>query len=109
MSKVWFAETPASRVRRVRVLRRETAGRSQRGVALARIALDAMGGDFAPQATVAGALLALRELDSAHSIQLVGRIAVITEQLGALLGDAQFSALRAHRERIAIVDAPEVI
>src|SRR5436853_482385 len=68
-----------------------------------------MWGDFAPQATVAGALLALRELDSAHSIQLVGRIAVITEQLGALLGDAQFSALRAHRERIAIVDAPEVI
>jgi phosphate acyltransferase len=76
---------------------------------LARIALDAMGGDFAPQATVAGALLALSELDSAHSIQLVGRTAVITEQLGLLLEDAQFSALREQRERIVIIDAPDVI
>jgi len=76
---------------------------------LARIALDAMGGDFAPQATVAGALLALSELDSAHSIQLVGRTTVITEQLGLLLEDAQFSALREQRERIVIIDAPDVI
>ena len=76
---------------------------------MARIALDAMGGDFAPQATVAGALLALSELDSAHSIQLVGRTAVITEQLGLLLEDAQFSALREQRERIVIIDAPDVI
>jgi glycerol-3-phosphate acyltransferase PlsX len=76
---------------------------------LARIALDAMGGDFAPQATVAGALLALSELDSAHSIQLVGRTAVINEQLGVLLDDAEFSALRGHRDRIVIVEAPDVI
>jgi glycerol-3-phosphate acyltransferase PlsX len=78
---------------------------------LARIALDAMGGDFAPRATVAGALLALGELDSTHSIQLVGRTAVITEQLDALLNDAasEFSALRAHRSRLVIVEAPEVI
>ena len=76
---------------------------------MARIALDAMGGDFAPQATVAGALLALSELDSAHSIQLVGRTTVITEQLGLLLEDAQFSALREQRERIVIIDAPDVI
>jgi glycerol-3-phosphate acyltransferase PlsX len=76
---------------------------------LARIALDAMGGDFAPQATVAGALLALSELDSAHSIQLVGRTAVITEQLGLLLQDAQFSALADQRDRIVIVEAPDVI
>jgi phosphate acyltransferase len=76
---------------------------------LARIALDAMGGDFAPQATVAGALLALSELDSAHSIQLIGRTTVITEQLGLLLEDAQFSALREQRERIVIIDAPDVI
>jgi phosphate acyltransferase len=76
---------------------------------LARIALDAMGGDFAPRATVAGALLALSELDSAHSIQLVGRTAVINEQLAALFDDGQFSAMRSHRERIAIVEAPDVI
>ena len=40
---------------------------------MARIALDAMGGDFAPRATVSGALLAIGELDPGHSIQLVGR------------------------------------
>jgi glycerol-3-phosphate acyltransferase PlsX len=54
---------------------------------LARIALDAMGGDFAPRATVAGALLALSELDPAHSIQLVGRTAVIDGELDALARD----------------------
>jgi phosphate acyltransferase len=54
-------------------------------------------------------LLALSELDSAHSIQLVGRTAVITEQLALLLEDAQFSALREQRERIVIIDAPDVI
>ena len=46
-------------------------------VALARIALDAMGGDFAPKATIAGALHALHELDAAHTVQLVGQTTVI--------------------------------
>jgi len=76
---------------------------------LARIALDAMGGDFAPQATVAGALLALAELDPAHSIQLVGRTAVISEQLHALLADPQFASVRAQRSRLSFVEAPDVI
>ena len=68
-----------------------------------------MGGDFAPQATVAGALLALSELDPAHSIQLVGRPGVITGTLDTLLGQPDYSAFGAHRERIAIVEAPDVI
>ncbi|HEY9226584.1 MAG TPA: hypothetical protein VIP11_08065, partial [Gemmatimonadaceae bacterium] len=76
---------------------------------MARIALDAMGGDFAPRATVAGALLALGELDPAHSIQLVGRSAVVSEQLDALLQESEYAALRSQCDRIAIVDAPEVI
>ncbi|MEP6730361.1 MAG: phosphate acyltransferase PlsX [bacterium] len=75
---------------------------------MARIALDAMGGDFAPQATVAGALLALAELDPAHSIQLVGRTAVIEEQLHNLMA-GELSALGVHRDRVSIVDAPDVI
>jgi len=58
---------------------------------LARIALDAMGGDFAPQATVAGALLALAELDPSHSIQLVGQTAVVDAQVRTLL-DGDFAA-----------------
>jgi phosphate acyltransferase len=76
---------------------------------LARIALDAMGGDFAPRATVAGALLALSELDSAHSIQLVGRTAVITEALEALLAEPEFTPLAGQRDRLSIVEAPDVI
>ena len=76
---------------------------------MARIALDAMGGDFAPRATVAGALLALGELDSAHSIQLVGRTSVVSEQLDALVAETEFASLATHRERVTIIDAPEVI
>ncbi len=68
-----------------------------------------MGGDFAPQATVAGALLALNELDSFHTIQLVGRTAVITETLEALLREAEYAPLQSQRDRISIVEAPDVI
>jgi glycerol-3-phosphate acyltransferase PlsX len=75
---------------------------------LARIALDAMGGDFAPQATVAGALLALAELDPAHNIQLVGSSAVVEAQLRDLL-DGELSTHAAHRDRLSIVEAPDVI
>jgi glycerol-3-phosphate acyltransferase PlsX len=75
---------------------------------LARIALDAMGGDYAPQATVAGALLALAELDPAHSIQLVGHSAVVEEHLRSLL-DGELSAHAGQRGRITIVDAADVI
>ncbi|MEP6620762.1 MAG: phosphate acyltransferase PlsX [bacterium] len=75
---------------------------------MARIALDAMGGDFAPQATVAGALLALAELDPAHTIQLVGQTAVVDAQLRALL-DGDLAAHARQRDRLTIVEAPDVI
>lgn len=75
---------------------------------MARIALDAMGGDFAPQATVAGALSALAELDPSHTIQLVGRGDVIRQQLDTLLA-GEFSGLAAARDRLEIVEAPDVI
>ena len=75
---------------------------------MARIALDAMGGDFAPQATVAGALLALAELDPSHSIQLVGQTAVVESQLKALL-DGELAARAGQRDRLSIIEAPEVI
>src|SRR5437879_3945872 len=67
-----------------------------------------MGGDFAPQATVAGALLALGELDSAHSIQLVGRTHVVEQQLSSLLAGEMADHAR-HRSRLAIVEAPDVM
>lgn len=46
-----------------------------------RIALDAMGGDFAPQAVVEGALLASEELSSDVQIVLIGQEKVISELL----------------------------
>ena len=75
---------------------------------MARIALDAMGGDFAPQATVAGALLALAELDPAHCIQLVGSTPVVEAQLRTLL-EGELATHAAQRERLTIIEAPDVI
>ena len=75
---------------------------------MARIALDAMGGDLAPQATVAGALLALAELDPAHCIQLVGSTPVVEAQLRTLL-EGELAAHAAQRERLTIIEAPDVI
>jgi len=67
-----------------------------------------MGGDFAPQATVAGALLALAELNPAHTIQLVGNTAVVEAQLRTLL-DGELSSHAPQRNRLTIVEAPDVI
>lgn len=75
---------------------------------MARIALDAMGGDFAPKATIAGALLALQELDDAHTVQLVGQTTVIESQLASLLA-GELSKASAVRDRITIVEAPDTI
>jgi glycerol-3-phosphate acyltransferase PlsX len=78
---------------------------------LARIALDAMGGDFAPRATVAGALHALAELDSAHTIQLVGQTGIIEKELRELLGGefAGQGSRGVRRDRVDIVEAPDII
>jgi len=76
---------------------------------LARIALDAMGGDFAPHAPLSGALLALREFEGDHSIQLVGQTQIVSEALETLLaGDFSDIAERA-RAAIELVEAPDVV
>jgi glycerol-3-phosphate acyltransferase PlsX len=75
---------------------------------LARVALDGMGGDFAPAAPVAGALMALAELAPEDRVQVVGREAVLREQLRAHL-DGEHAALSAFADRIDIIDAPDVI
>jgi glycerol-3-phosphate acyltransferase PlsX len=54
---------------------------------LARIAVDAMGGDLAPRAPIAGALQALGALPTQHHIELVGQTSVIEAELDALLRD----------------------
>ncbi|HEX9083954.1 MAG TPA: hypothetical protein VF836_04375, partial [Gemmatimonadaceae bacterium] len=67
-----------------------------------------MGGDFAPKATIAGALLALQELDGAHTVQLVGQTPVIEAEVARLLSGELSSAASA-RQRLMVVEAPEVI
>jgi glycerol-3-phosphate acyltransferase PlsX len=69
-----------------------------------RIALDAMGGDHAPAATIAGALLALAELPADVSIQLVGREDDVRREI-----EKQGGIPAAHASRVEIVHAPEVI
>ena len=49
-----------------------------------RIAVDAMGGDTAPQAEIAGALQALKSLPDGFLIQLVGRSEVINSELAEI-------------------------
>jgi glycerol-3-phosphate acyltransferase PlsX len=66
-----------------------------------RIVLDAMGGDFAPEAPVAGAIEAMAELPAAAHIVLVGRAADI---------EAEVARLSANRPaRLEVLDAPEVV
>lgn len=67
-----------------------------------------MGGDFAPKAAIAGALLALQELDGVHTVQLVGQSEVIDSQLASLLA-GELAHASSVRERITIVEAPDII
>ena len=67
-----------------------------------------MGGDFAPTATIAGALLALLELDTAHTVQLVGQTPVIEAELKRALS-GELSRAASVRNRLEIVEAPDVI
>jgi glycerol-3-phosphate acyltransferase PlsX len=68
---------------------------------MVRIALDAMGGDHAPLATVAGAVRAARAWG--YEVQLVGREADVRAALG------QQGDLRGVEHLLQIVHAPEVI
>jgi len=70
-------------------------------MAASRIAVDAMGGDEAPEAVVRGAIQALRQADEDLSVLLVGPEDQIREVLGA--------HSEAPAEAIQVVDAPQVI
>ena len=66
-----------------------------------RIALDAMGGDYAPEVEVEGTAQALKELPPEFLVQLVGRKAEIEAVLAKQPG--------VERTRVEVVDAPEVV
>ena len=59
-----------------------------------RIGLDIMGGDFAPEATVKGAVMARQELPSQISLVLFGDEHIISEQLSALGQNSDGAASR---------------
>src|SRR5438309_8510108 len=66
-----------------------------------RVALDAMGGDNAPQVEIEGGAKARREVPDGFRIQLVGRTADIEA--------ARRSHADVDRKRLEIVDAPDVV
>jgi glycerol-3-phosphate acyltransferase PlsX len=65
-----------------------------------RIAVDAMGGDHAPDEIIAGVLEALPQIDKDDAILLVGPKDLLEQKLAAATYD---------KERLRIVDAPDVI
>src|SRR5678816_4568867 len=67
-----------------------------------------MGGDFAPDAAVAGALHAILELPAEHTLQLVGPVGVIQERISAL-STGELAPAAALTHRVELVEAPDVI
>ena len=67
-----------------------------------------MGGDHAPTATIAGALLALPECGGAHIIQLVGREDVVRAELERQLAGPS-AARRGDAARLEFVHANDVV
>ena len=70
-----------------------------------RIVVDAMGGDFAPKVNVDGAIDALREF-SDMEIVLVGPQELVEKTIGEY---ADQQAAASVKDRLIVVDAPEVI
>lgn len=75
---------------------------------MTRIAVDAMGGDRAPQVPVAAALLALEELGADDTIQLVGRTEAVESALAGLLA-SEYARCAPLASRLSVVPAPDVI
>ncbi len=71
-----------------------------------RIAVDAMGGDFAPDREVTGALLALKEVGNAIEIILVGREQEIQDQLQKSPKGSHSCAILHASEVITMEDSP---
>ncbi len=65
-----------------------------------RIAIDAMGGDHAPDEIIAGALEAIPQLDKDDEVVLVGPEELIETKL---------SDLKCKKGRVGVLDAPEII
>ncbi len=71
-----------------------------------RIAIDAMGGDNAPDEIIAGALESVELLDKDDELILVGQAELIESKLASSRPKSFFSS---SKQSISIVDAPDVI
>ena len=71
-----------------------------------RIAVDAMGGDYAPQAIVEGALLALRDCPDIEQMFLVGDEAAIQTELAKHGGGSPRVVIRHASEVVGMGDSP---
>lgn len=71
-----------------------------------KIGLDVMGGDFAPKATIAGAVLAQKELPDTDRIVLIGDEAIINAELIALGCDPDFFEIKHAPEVIGMGESP---
>src|SRR5690349_7034567 len=67
-----------------------------------------MGGDFAPDAAIAGALQAILELAPEHTLQLVGPTNVIRERVSAL-STGELAPAAALADKLEIIEAPDII
>src|SRR6185312_17462046 len=92
-------QAAASRLHQLRVLPRSPGQGGRRGVRVLWIAVDAMGGDFAPAPAVEGAIAATRHFDL--GVLLVGRAKAIGAELARRLD--------VDPDRVRIVDAPDVV
>ena len=71
-----------------------------------RIAVDAMGGDFAPQAIVEGALLAVRECAAIEQLFLVGDERAIQAEIERCGGNPGRVAIRHASEVVGMGESP---
>ena len=63
-----------------------------------------MGGDFAPDAAIAGALHAILELGPEHTLQLVGPSEVVRDRVSAL-ATGELAGAAAHSGRLEVIEA----
>jgi len=71
-----------------------------------RIGLDVMGGDFAPEATITGAILAQKEIPDTDRIVLIGDETIINEQLKAQGSDPALFDIRHAPDAIGMGESP---
>ncbi len=69
-----------------------------------RIAVDAMGGDFAPREIVSGAILAARELPEVETMYLVGHEGQIQQELDKCRGNLPVSLKIVHASEVVGMD-----